>query len=105
MNGVIGLLVFVIITRELENGTEPDLVQILPLLVAESEFRLLNRYYEYNTDHSLNHVTKNHDFVLNHFEFRSNASINDLHNMYYNSLKMFNIEEWSPRFIKLRNTL
>ena len=37
MNGVIGVLVIVIIARELENGTEPDLVQILFLLVVESE--------------------------------------------------------------------
>ena len=38
MNGVIGLLVFVIITRELENGTELDLVQILLHHVVEGEF-------------------------------------------------------------------
>ena len=38
MNGVIGLLVFVIIPRELENGTELDLVQILLHHVVEGEF-------------------------------------------------------------------
>ena len=37
VDGVIGVLVIVIITLELEDGTELDLVQILFLLVVEGE--------------------------------------------------------------------
>ena len=43
MNGVIGLLVYVIMKRELENGTELDLVQILFRHVVEGEFIFQSR--------------------------------------------------------------